>query len=178
VTGTSGELVMRTRAGGERLEPMPRALIALAAVGVLGAAAAVWMAAGRSHPPAHGMLSIVSTPAGATLTIAGKDVGTTPYFADNAWAGEVVFRVSKPGYRTAEGTFEGGREQRHEVVLTRKKAGRAVDAGQADSVEVEFDGEVTIDDHQPLHRRGPLRPPEPTEFVDEDLDREARQPKQ
>jgi len=156
---------------------MRTALIALAAVGVLGVGAAVWMAARQSDTPAHGTLSIVSTPAGATLTIAGQEVGTTPYFTDNTWAGEVAFQVSKPGYRTAEGTFQGGREQRQEVALVPKKVRRAVDAGQVDTVEIEFDDTVTIEDNQPLHRRGPLRPPEPTEFVDEDLEREAGQPK-
>ncbi|MBL8921651.1 MAG: PEGA domain-containing protein [Myxococcaceae bacterium] len=155
---------------------MRTAIIAgAAAAGVLMVGAASWWATRPAEGPAHGTLSLVTTPPGATLTIAGKEVGTTPYFADNTWQGEVPFEVTKRGYRSWAGTFPGGRETRVEVTLVQKKARRVADAGQGDAGEVaiEFDDEVRIEDDRPLHPRGPLRPPEPAGFVDEDLEREA-----
>lgn len=155
--------------------PMRTAIIAgAAALGVLVVGAAVWWTMKPVEGPSHGTVSIVTTPPGATLSIAGKEVGATPFFADNTWQGEVPFELTKRGYRSWAGTFPGGRETRVEVTLVQKKR-RALDAGAGDAgdLAIEFDDEVKIEDDRPLHPRGPLRPAEPTEFVDEDLDREA-----
>jgi hypothetical protein len=122
-----------------------------------------------ANGPTTGTLRIVTTPPGATLTLAGKEVGTAPYFADNTWQGEVLFEVTKRGYRSWAGTFPGGRETRVEVSLVQKKARRPADAGE---VAIEFDDEVKIEADRPPNPRAPLRSSEPAELVDDDLDRE------
>lgn len=154
---------------------MRRAAIAAA----VGAAAliigvAVWWTLRPVEGPRHGTLAIVSTPPGASITIGGAVVGTTPWFSDNHYVGEVAFEVTKPGFKPWAGSFPGGKETRVEVALVRR-ARRVVDAG-AGELSIEID-DVTIEDDRPLHPRGPLRPAEPTEFVDEDLDREAESQK-
>lgn len=131
-----------------------------------------WSFAPGSSPASHGTLSIVSSPPGAKLSIEGKVVGTTPWFSDNTWpSGAVLFELSLPGYRTWKGSFQGGVEARVNVTLAGRKQRRVSDAGVIDggSMDIELEDE----DDGPLHTHGPLRPPEPTEFVDDDLDREA-----
>ncbi|MDP3498764.1 MAG: PEGA domain-containing protein [Myxococcales bacterium] len=142
---------------------------------VLGLVAfGVWRWSGSSEAPTRpGTLSILSSPAGAKISIEGKVVGKTPWFSDNTWPRKpVLFELSLPGYRTWKGSFSGGVEARMNVTLSRRKPRRVSDAGVIDggSMDIDLDDE---EDDGPLHTRGPLRPPEPTEFVDEDLDREA-----
>jgi hypothetical protein len=141
-------------------------VLALAGVGY-------WQWRGRSGASASaGTLSIVTSPAGAKLSIEGKAVGETPWFGDNTWPRRpVLFELSLPGYRTWKGSFSGGVEARMDVTLARKKQRRVVDAGVIDGGSMDLDLEE--EDDGPLHTHGPLRPPEPTDFVDEDLDREA-----
>jgi hypothetical protein len=132
-----------------------------------------WLWSGTSGTSAStGTLSIVTSPAGAKLSIEGKVVGETPWFGDNTWPRRpVLFELSLHGYRTWKGSFSGGVEARMDVTLTRKKQRRVVDAGVIDGGSMDID--LDEEDDGPLHTHGPLRPPEPTEFVDEDLDREA-----
>ncbi len=133
-----------------------------------------WWFRSASEAPAPGLLSIVTTPAGARLTIGGREVGHTPYFADNTGpAGPVEYLLELEGYRSVRGTFDGGQAAQLAVTLVRKTLKRViqVDAGV---VEIELD---EPEDDTPLHTRGPLRPAQPEEFVDEDLAKEAASPK-
>lgn len=134
----------------------------------------VWRWSGSSESSARpGTLSILSSPAGAKISIEGKVVGETPWFSDNTWPRQpVLFELSLPGYRTWKGSFSGGVEARMDVTLSRRKVRKVSDAGVIDGGSMDIDLDEDEDDG-PLHTHGPLRPPEPTEFVDEDLDREA-----
>ena len=127
-----------------------------------------WRQPSSAALPEQGVLRVTTVPSGATVTIAGTEVGRTPYFSDNQWFGVVTIALSLPGYRNWSGTFEGGRDVKVEVALVRKKTRKVmqVDAGV---IEIDLDEE----DDAPRHTKGPLQPPEPTEFVDDDLDREA-----
>ena len=141
-------------------------------LGAAGLAAWWWNSTPGSGPAGHGTLSIVSSPAGAKLSIEGKVVGETPWFSDNTWPrGPVRFELSLPGFRSWKGSFQGGVEARMDVTLARQRQKRVSDAGIIDGGSIDID--VDVEDDGPLHTHGPLRPPEPTEFVDEDLDREA-----
>lgn len=147
--------------------------IVLAVLVVLGLGG-WWWSRSSSDANGRGVLSIVTTPSGARLTIAGREVGATPYFADNTSPpGPVDYLLELKGYRTVRGTFDGGQDAKLEVTLVRRAVKRVlqVDAGV---VEIELDDPV---DDTPLHTRGPLRPPDPEEFVDEDLAKEAAAPK-
>ncbi len=134
----------------------------------------VWWWSGSAETSARpGTLSILSSPAGAKISIEGKVVGETPWFSDNTWPRQpVLFELSLPGYRTWKGSFSGGVEARVDVTLSRRKVRKVSDAGVIDGGSMDIDLDEDEDDG-PLHTHGPLRPPEPTEFVDEDLDREA-----
>lgn len=60
---------------------------------------------------AKGQLIIMSTPAGASITIGDLVVGTTPWAVDNRWDGDIKVRITARGYKTWEGTFTGGVDQ-------------------------------------------------------------------
>ena len=128
-----------------------------------------WWSQSTQTTSASGVVRVTSVPSGASVTLAGKDVGSTPYFSDNSWSGTVTVALSLPGYRKWTGSFEGGRDVKLEVSLVRKRVRKVmqVDAGV---IEVELDEE----EEAPRHTKGPLRPPEPTEFVDDDLEAEAK----
>lgn len=121
----------------------------------------IWGWSGSSDSsPRPGTLSILSSPAGAKITIEGKVVGQTPWFSDNTWPRQpVLFELSLPGYRAWKGSFSGGVEARMDVTLSRRKARRGSDAGVIDGGSMDIDLEEEEE--------------ESTEFVDEDLDREA-----
>ena len=70
--------------------------------------------------PTRGMLIIYSDPSGATVKIAGKSVGATPWAADNLWSGEVKYEISANGYKSKWGTFRGGEDVKLDVTLSRK----------------------------------------------------------
>lgn len=67
-----------------------------------------------------GTLVIYSEPSGATVKIAGKVVGETPWAADNLWGGEVKYEISAGGYKSNWGTFRGGDNVKLNVKLTKK----------------------------------------------------------
>lgn len=143
-------------------------VLAVVVVGLVAGGVFWWRAQPGESTGASGLLSVTSNPSGASVTVAGKAVGRTPLFSDNRWSGSVAIELSLPGYRKWAGTFEGGRDSKLEVSLVRKKTRQVmqVDAGV---IEIDLDEE----EEAPGHTKGPLRPPEPTEFVDDDLDREA-----
>lgn len=160
-------------------ERMNRVVAIVGVVGLLAALGAVlwWRSGTPERSPGGPVVSVNSAPAGAAILIAGKEVGRTPWFADNVWPSvPVAFELVLPGYRRAEGTFMGGVEARVELVLVRAKpkrvrvsdAGVVVDAGVLE-VELDDDGD---DFEVERHKVGPLRPRAP-EFKDEDLDKEA-----
>lgn len=70
--------------------------------------------------PTRGALVIYSEPSGATVKIAGKVVGETPWAADNLWQGEVKYEISAAGYQSKWGTFRGGEDAKLEVTLSKK----------------------------------------------------------
>lgn len=143
-------------------------VIAVVVVALVAGGVFWWRARGVESTSAAGLLSVTSSPSGAAVMVEGKEVGRTPYFSDNRWGGSVAIEVSAPGYRKWSGTFEGGRDAKVEVTLARKKL-RKVTQVDAGVIELDLDEE----EEAPRHTKGPLRPPEPTEFVDDDLDREA-----
>lgn len=151
-----------------------RVVIVIGLVGLLlvGGAAFWLQQSSAGGAQRGGTLSIVTTPAGAALSIEGKNVGATPWFGDNTWPKEpVLFELSLPGYRTWKGSFPGGGEARVAVTLVRRKLKRRSDAGVIDAGSMDI--ELYEEDDGPLHPYGPLIPSVPAEFVDEDLEREA-----
>lgn len=72
----------------------------------------------RAHLP----LLVESTPPGATITIAGKVVGVTPWAGDNAWLDQAPITVALDGYAPWTGRLREGVEQK--VNLTLKPMGR------------------------------------------------------
>lgn len=143
------------------------ALVMVVVVGLV-AGGLFWWRAGGVETGAAGLLSVTSNPSGAAVTIEGKEVGRTPFFSDNRWGGTAAIELSLSGYRNWSGAFEGGRDAKLEVTLVRKKT-RKVTQVDAGVIEIDLDEE----EEAPRHTKGPLRPTEPTEFVDDDLDREA-----
>ena len=67
-----------------------------------------------------GTLVIYSEPSGATVKIAGKVVGETPWAADNLWGGEVKYEISAGGYKSNWGTFHGHEDVKLNVKLSKK----------------------------------------------------------
>lgn len=146
-----------------RLRPMNARVgmvIGLVVVMVALAGFGVWRWSGSAEPSARpGTLSILSSPAGAKISIEGKVVGETPWFSDNTWPRQpVLFELSLPGYRTWMGSFSGGVEARVDVTLSRRKVRKVSDASVIDGGSMDID----LEEEE-----------ESTEFVDEDLDREA-----
>lgn len=136
----------------------------------LGAGFGWWLVHGAAEPTSQ-LLTITSVPAGARLTIAGVVVGHTPYFGDNRYPpGPVEYLLDAPSFRAVRGTFDGGTAFQLEVRLVRKVVRRTL---RVDAGELELDLDTLVDDDEPLHEHGPLRPPEPTDFVDDDLAKEA-----
>ncbi|MFP2931308.1 PEGA domain-containing protein, partial [Pyxidicoccus sp. 3LG] len=63
-------------------------------------------------------LTIQSQPPGATVSVEGKDVGTTPLSVDNLYPDQVLsVQVRLKGYRTWKGTFRGGQPVELQVTL-------------------------------------------------------------
>ncbi|GEM_PF-1964089 len=74
----------------------------------------------NSRGTLKGALVIYSEPSGATVRIAGKSVGETPWAGDNLWGGEVKYEISANGYKPSWGTFHGGSDVKLNVKLSRK----------------------------------------------------------
>lgn len=144
-------------------------VIAVVVMGLVVGGVWWWRARAVESAGASGLLSVTSVPSGASVIVAGKEVGQTPFFSDNRWNGSVAVELVLPGFRTWAGTFEGGRDAKIDAKLVRKKTRKVmqVDAGV---IELDLDEE----EEAPRHTKGPLRPPEPTEFVDDDLETEAQ----
>ncbi len=67
---------------------------------------------------AVGMLSIQSEPSGATVTVDGTVLGTTPLAVDNIYpAQDIPMKVTLKGYKPWTGTFTGGEPVSLEVKL-------------------------------------------------------------
>jgi serine/threonine-protein kinase len=81
-------------------------------------------------------LILESTPSGATITISGKVVGTTPWAGDNTWPDQAPISVSLRGYSLWQGQLIEGRELKANIKL--KPAGRVdvkLDVGDLDHGE-------------------------------------------
>ncbi len=81
-------------------------------------------------------LLVQSTPSGATVTIAGKVVGVTPWAGDNVWPHEAPITVSLAGYSPWSATLREGVEQKLSVALKpRGKVTVDMDVGELDHAE-------------------------------------------
>jgi serine/threonine-protein kinase len=70
--------------------------------------------------PQLGVLSIQSEPEGATVTVDGAVLGTTPLVMDNTFpAGDIPVKVTLKGYKPWSGTFVGAQPQSLQVKLRR-----------------------------------------------------------
>lgn len=76
----------------------------------------------ENHP---GVVIIDSQPSGASVIIAGRSVGTTPWATDNTYSGNVKFELSLPGYQRAAGSFVGRQDTKVRVTLKAVEAGTA-----------------------------------------------------
>jgi eukaryotic-like serine/threonine-protein kinase len=70
---------------------------------------------GGEHEP----IIISSTPTGATVSIAGKAVGVTPWAGDNVWIGTVPVSIDAKGFKRWEGQLVGGKAQTLDITLKR-----------------------------------------------------------
>jgi serine/threonine-protein kinase len=104
--------------------------LALGAVALLGGGA-LWfkpkleglLRAQRTAPRLNTerVLTINSNPSGATVTIDGAELGTTPLVMDNIYPPRAIpVRLTLPGHRPWKGTFTGGRLEALEVRLERR----------------------------------------------------------
>ncbi len=109
-------------------------VVALAAVGAIGLVALLVFKPKLEAPPEIGVqvtsllndavsgeavppIIISSTPTGATVFIAGKELGQTPWAGDNRWVGEPTLVIKLPGYRSWEGKLRGGEPQTLDIKL-------------------------------------------------------------
>lgn len=77
----------------------------------------------RSGAPAA-TLMISSEPAGASVRIAGAEVGTTPLITDNIWPErDVEVELRHAGYKPWKGKFRGGTQEKVNVTLVRRGGG-------------------------------------------------------
>ncbi|WNG31969.1 protein kinase [Cystobacter fuscus] len=110
-----------------RLRSLLTLLIVLGAVG-----GALWVAWPHARPllarlgatsglaPHTAILSIQSTPSGATVSVDGKVVGTTPLFIDNIYPEQdIPVRLTLKGYKPWKGTFTGNQPESLDIQLKR-----------------------------------------------------------
>lgn len=69
--------------------------------------------------PVKGVITITSEPAGATVTIDGRELGTTPWAGDNVWGREVPVELTRRGYRPWRGTLGSGPDVKVRAKLQR-----------------------------------------------------------
>jgi hypothetical protein len=74
--------------------------------------------------PIEGSLDVIATPSGATISINGKEYGTTPYTFDKLLIGEYSVQLTKTGYATVNKTvtIEEGKNTELKETLTRVAA--------------------------------------------------------
>ena len=67
------------------------------------------------------LLSVDSEPSGATVSVNGTELGTTPLVMDNTWprGREIPMKVTLPGYKPWTGTFTGGKAESLDIRLRR-----------------------------------------------------------
>jgi eukaryotic-like serine/threonine-protein kinase len=102
---------------------IPRWPIALVVLGLIGAAAWFFrpdIKFGVKLNPvtsAPALLHIDSEPSGAKVKVNGTVIGDTPVILDNLYAGEATVEISRRGYKTWRGTFQGGEKVKIEAQL-------------------------------------------------------------
>jgi len=67
----------------------------------------------------RGTVIVTSEPPGATVRIAGQQVGVTPWAGDNVWHGDAPVELSLPGYKPWKGSIRGGQEAQLNARLTK-----------------------------------------------------------
>ena len=74
--------------------------------------------------PIEGSLDVIATPTGVTISVNGKEYGTTPYTFDKLLIGEYSIQLSKTGYATVNRTvtIEEGKNSELKETLTRVAA--------------------------------------------------------
>jgi len=75
----------------------------------------------RVGTPAPTLL-VLSEPSGATVLVAGSEVGVTPWAGDNVWPSKEPLRVEvrKPGYKPWVGLTMGGQQATLEATLKKR----------------------------------------------------------
>ena len=71
------------------------------------------LAAGGEKQP----IIVSSTPTGATIFIAGKAIGQTPWAGENQWRQDTPIVIKLTGYQPWEGKLKGGQPQTFDVRL-------------------------------------------------------------
>ncbi|OJH34825.1 hypothetical protein BON30_41825 [Cystobacter ferrugineus] len=110
-----------------RLRSLLTTLLVLGGVG--GALWVAWphaeplltrLRASQGFAPHSAILSIQSTPSGATVSVDGKVVGTTPLFIDNTYPEQdIPVRLTLKGYKPWKGTITGNQPVSLDVQLKR-----------------------------------------------------------
>ena len=75
----------------------------------------------RQGTPAPTLL-VLSDPSGATVLVAGTEVGVTPWAGDNVWPSKEPLRVEvrKAGYKPWMGLTQGGKQAMLEADLKKR----------------------------------------------------------
>lgn len=86
-----------------------------------GSLAVTGLLAKLGVPMPSPILSIVSSPPGATVLVDGQELGTTPIAVDNLYAADkpLTVQLKLRGYRSWTGTFRGGEPVEFRVALQR-----------------------------------------------------------
>ena len=71
------------------------------------------LSAGGQREP----IIVSSTPTGATIFIAGKAIGQTPWAGENLWRNDTTIVIKLAGYQPFEGTLKGAQPQTFDVRL-------------------------------------------------------------
>jgi hypothetical protein len=115
---------------GRRMRSLVKTLLTLVVLGLMGGA--LWVAWPQAKPlltrlrhtlgptPRVSMISIESQPPGATVSVDGTVVGTTPLFIDNIYPEqEIPVRLTLKGYKPWRGTFRGNQPVSLDIQLKR-----------------------------------------------------------
>ena len=112
-----------------------------------------------SRPPADGRLILRTTPAGARVTIDGRDVGITPLTAQSLLPGQHVVRLAHQGYVAAERRVRIGAAQPAQSIDVELVARPAREIAASSAAPERTSGSLTFDS----------RPAGARVFVDEAL---------